>query len=54
VSGIRALFKRTPATGTLLDINDVIDEVCQLLSDEAARRKARIEMDLEANLADDG
>lgn len=50
VSGIRALFKRTPATGTLLDINDVIDEVCQLLSDEAARRKARIEMDLEANL----
>jgi len=50
VSGIRALFKRTPAAGTLLDINDVIDEVCQLLSDEASRRKAHIEMDLEANL----
>jgi hypothetical protein len=50
VSGIRALFKRTPAAGTLLDINDVIDEACQLLSDEASRRKARIEMDLEANL----
>jgi hypothetical protein len=50
VSGIRALFKRTPGAGTLLDINDVIDEVCQLLSDEASRRKAHIEMDLEANL----
>jgi hypothetical protein len=50
VSGIRALFKRTPSAGTLLDINDVIDEVCQLLSDEASRRQAHIEMDLEANL----
>jgi PAS domain S-box-containing protein len=50
VSGIRALFKRTPAAGTLLDINDVIDEVCQLLGDEASRRKTHIEIDLEANL----
>jgi signal transduction histidine kinase len=50
VSGIRALFKRAPGAGTLLDINDVIDEVCQLLSDEASRRKAHIEMDLEARL----
>jgi hypothetical protein len=50
VSRIRALFKRSAVAGTLLDLNDVIDEVCQLLSDDASRRNARIELDLEANL----
>jgi hypothetical protein len=50
VRRIRALFKRTPAAGMLLDINDVIDEVRQLLSDELSKNGARIELDLEAHL----
>jgi PAS domain S-box-containing protein len=50
VSRIRALFKRSTVAGTLLNLNDVIDEVCQLLSDDASRRNARLEMDLEPNL----
>jgi hypothetical protein len=51
VRRIRALFQRsTVAAGSRLDINSVIAEVCQLLSDEACRRNVRIETGMEPEL----
>jgi PAS domain S-box-containing protein len=50
VNRIRALFKRTVLTRTLLDLNDVIREVNRLLTDEVSTRTVRIETDLADDL----
>jgi PAS domain S-box-containing protein len=50
VSRIRALFKRTDATRTLLDLNEVIGEVSRLIADEASSRNVGIAIDLEDGL----
>jgi PAS domain S-box-containing protein len=47
---IRALFKQTTSTKALVDINEVIAEVCQFMSDDATMRKITIETNLNANL----
>jgi len=51
VSRIRALFKRSDACRTLLDLNEVIDEVSRLLADEASSRNVDISTDLEEGLS---
>jgi signal transduction histidine kinase len=50
VTRIRALFKRTDATRTLLDLNEVIDEVSRLIAAEASSRNVGITIDLEDGL----
>ena len=50
VSRIRALFKRTAPTRTLLNVNEVIAEVSRLMSDELRSRNVTIATDLDANL----
>jgi PAS domain S-box-containing protein len=50
VNRIRALFKRTDLTRTLLDLNDVISEVNRLLADQVSTRSVRIETDLADDL----
>jgi len=50
VNRIRALFKRTDLTRTLLDLNDVIGEVNRLLTDEVSTRSVRVETDLADDL----
>ncbi len=50
VSRIRALFKRTTLTRTLLDVNEVIAEVSRLMSDELSSRTVTIATDLDAKL----
>ena len=50
VNRIRALFKRTDLTRTLLDLNEVIREVNRLMADEVAARSVRIEPDLAEDL----
>ena len=49
VSRIRALFKRTEVTRTLVNLNDVVGEVSRLMADEMADRNIRID----TALADD-
>jgi signal transduction histidine kinase len=46
VNRVRALFKRTDPTRTLLDLNEVIREVNRLMTDEASTKSVRIEIDL--------
>jgi len=50
VNRIRALFKRTDLTRTLLNLNEVIGEVNRLLTDEVSARSVRIETDLADDL----
>ena len=50
VRRIRALFKRTAPTRTLLDLNEVIAEVSRLMSDELSSKNVTLVTDLEANL----
>ena len=49
VSRIRALFKRTELTRTLVNLNEVVGEVSRLMTDEIAHRNVRID----TALADD-
>lgn len=50
VSRIRALFKRTALTRTLLDLNEVVAEASRLMSDELNSKNVTIATDLDANL----
>ena len=50
VSRIRALFKQTTLGRSSVDINEVIAEVCQLMTDEIAAKDISIEAALEHNL----
>jgi PAS domain S-box-containing protein len=50
VNRVRALFKRTDLTRTLLDLNEVIREVNRLMTDEASTKGVRIEIDLAADV----
>jgi PAS domain S-box-containing protein len=50
VSRIRALFKRTDLTRTLVNLNQVIGDVNRLLTDEVASRNVSIETDLADDL----
>jgi PAS domain S-box-containing protein len=49
VSRIRALFKRSANTASRTMLGDVIGEVCGLMQDEVARRRARFEAQIEAD-----
>lgn len=50
VSRVRALFKQVEQAKVPVDLNEVIAEVCDLLADDFAARKVRIDTDLEAGL----
>lgn len=50
INRIRALFKQTGSTRTLIDVNEVIDEVHHLMIPEATSERVLIEMDLEPAL----
>ncbi len=50
VSRIRALFKQTASTRVSINLNDVIAEVCKLISDDVTKKNISIETDLDANL----
>jgi len=50
VSRIRALFKRSDLTRTLVNLNQVIGDVNRLMTDELAGRNVGIETDLAADL----
>ncbi|HEX4183123.1 MAG TPA: PAS domain-containing protein, partial [Caulobacteraceae bacterium] len=50
VSRIRALFRQAPGARPSDDVNRLISETCQLMSDEAAAKGARVEMQLEPDL----
>jgi PAS domain S-box-containing protein len=50
VSRIRALFKQAVSTRVSVDLNEVIAEVCKLISDDVAKKNISIETDLEENL----
>jgi PAS domain S-box-containing protein len=50
VSRIRALFKQTVSTRVSVDLNEVITEVCRLISDDVTKKNISIETDLEENL----
>jgi signal transduction histidine kinase len=50
VNRIRALFKHSALSKSSVDINEVIAEVCQLMSKDIMRKDTRIETDLEREL----
>jgi PAS domain S-box-containing protein len=50
VSRIRALFKQSAETRTSMALNSVIAEAVNLMADDAARRRVRLELDVESNL----
>jgi PAS domain S-box-containing protein len=50
VSRIRALFKQTFSTRVSVDLNEVITEVCKLISNDVTKKSISIETDLQENL----
>ncbi|MDB5605857.1 MAG: ATPase [Bradyrhizobium sp.] len=50
VSRIRALFKQTVSTRVPVNLNEVITEVCKLISDDVTKNNISIETDLEGSL----
>lgn len=50
VSRVRALFKQTASTRLAVDLNEVISEVCKLITDHVTKKGVSIETDLEENL----
>jgi PAS domain S-box-containing protein len=44
VSRVRALFKRTDQSKVLVDVNEVVDEACDLVADEVSARNVQIEL----------
>lgn len=50
VSRIRALFRQSVETRSSIPLGSVIAEVCELMSEEAVRRRARIEIDVESDV----
>src|ERR1700734_153813 len=50
VQRMRVLFKSGPFQKAPLDINEVVNEVSRLMRSEAERRRANLEIDLEARL----
>jgi PAS domain S-box-containing protein len=50
ISRIRALFKRTNQVRSLININEVIAEVCDLIVDEVAEKNLVVETDLNSAL----
>ncbi|AEH83269.1 MASE1 domain-containing protein [Sinorhizobium meliloti] len=51
VSRIRALFKQSVENRGILVLSDVISEACSLVAAEALRRRIRLNIDVETNLA---
>ena len=49
VSRIRALFKRSTSTAGRKMLGEVVGEVCSLMQDEVARRRARIELQVDVD-----
>ena len=50
VSRIRALFRQSAKTGSSTLLGSVIAEVCDLMADEVARRRARMDIHIEADV----
>jgi PAS domain S-box-containing protein len=50
ISRIRTLFAHAPQAGSSEDVNRLISETCQLMSDEVAAKHVRIRASLEPNL----
>lgn len=50
VSRIRALFKQTASTRVSVNLNEVIAEVCKLISDDVTKKNITIETDLDGSL----
>lgn len=50
VSRIRALFKQSTSGKAPVDLNEVVAEVCELLADDIAARRVRIETRLDGSL----
>ncbi len=50
VRRIRSLFRRAPLENIELDVNEVIDEVLRLLSNEIAKKRIVVETDLDRDL----
>jgi C4-dicarboxylate-specific signal transduction histidine kinase len=50
VNGVRALFRQSPPATIPLNLNEVIEEVCQLMRDEVSSDNVSIEADLECDL----
>jgi signal transduction histidine kinase len=50
VSRIRALFRQSAKTGSSTLLGSVIAEVCDLMADEVARRRTRMDIHIEADV----
>jgi len=50
VSRIRALFKQSTSDKAPVDLNEVVAEVCELLADDIAARRVRVETRLDRSL----
>jgi hypothetical protein len=50
ISRIRSLFRRAPPVKDLLDMNEVIEEVCSLIADDLRTRGVVLRIDLQADL----